>query len=164
MLEFNKIGSVSVWCLRCGTLLCWGASLSVCMPFSLVQTDSELLFSNLEGSSGGHRPFNQHSHHGLIKGFLGWKMYFSSLEFFSHVTHWILPPTLRGWELCERTCLLCASAGVKCHPQTLIWPAISDADKWCCSESGIGESWFGTVVKGKGKVWQYMDTGASGRS
>lgn len=84
-------------------------------------------------------------------------MYFSNLEFFYHLTHWILPLTLRGWVLCQRTCLLCASAGIKCQSQTLhfMGPAISVADKWCSGESGVGESWFRTVVKGRGKIRQW---------
>lgn len=61
------------WCLRCATLLSWEANISVCMPFSLVQTDSELLYPNLQGKSGGQWPFNCSSHCRLTEVFLDGK-------------------------------------------------------------------------------------------
>lgn len=58
MLKFNKIGSVSQAQIQILVPQMWNASvlkasISVCMPSSLAQTDSELLFPNLEGGSGG---------------------------------------------------------------------------------------------------------------
>lgn len=146
------------WCLRCGTLLCWEASISVCMPFSLAQTGSELLFPNLEGGSGGQWPFNCHSHHGLTEGFLGWKVLFCV---FQQLTAFLLSyPTESCHRLsvagsCVKGPALRLCRGKKSSPNPAYFLSCHQWCRWARygSEYGIGESWFRTAVKGKGRVW-----------